>query len=126
MPGVREPVPAAPPTGAPAPTAPGLSFREFVELNDTKLLDVYVGMSRETVDKHMSAHQTDRFANPYKRQVLRAKDGTIFEVLFYVTRAPSKGKPVTETQTTPLIFRDNKVVAIGRYQLKKLRRTLIN
>lgn len=121
------PPPAIPDAAIVAPPAtppPSLSFRDFVALNDTKLLDVYVGMSRASIDKHMDAHETDRFTNPYKRQTLRAKDGTLYEVLFYITREPSKGKPITETQTTPLIFRNDKLVAIGRYQLKKLRRKL--
>jgi hypothetical protein len=125
-PAVPETSIVTPPPAAPAPPAPSLSFREFIALNDTKLLDVYVGMSRATVDKYMDAHETDRFTNPYKRQTLHAKDGTLYEILFYITREPTKGKPVTETQTTPLIFRDDKLVAIGRYQLKKLRRKLAN
>jgi hypothetical protein len=116
-------LPAAPEAPA-APPRPKLTFRDFVELNDTKLVDVYRGMSMATVDKYMSTHQTEQFRNPYKRQILHAKDGTLYEVVFYLTRVPYKGKPITERQLTPVIYRDDKVMAIGHYRLKKLRQSL--
>jgi hypothetical protein len=84
--------------------------------NDEKLLRVYVGMDRAMVDMIMkSAH------NPAKREQITGRDGRIYEVLFYLNREPGKGKQVTERQMTPVIFKDKKVVAIGKFHLRKLR-----
>jgi hypothetical protein len=91
----------------------------LAELNDERLLEVFVGMYRKTVEGIMGfSHQ-----NPYKREVIAGMDGREYEVLFYLTREPRKGKGVTERQLTPIIFREDRAVAIGRYPLKKLRRT---
>jgi hypothetical protein len=125
-----EPAPAVPPPVTPeppaaAPAGPGVSAREFIALNDTRLLDVYKGMPKVTVERLMAAHATERFANPYKRQALKTRDGSVYEIVFYLTREPLRGKPITENQLTPVIFRNDKVFAIGRYPLKKLRREAV-
>jgi hypothetical protein len=91
----------------------------LAELNDERLLEVFVGMYRKTVDGAMGFSRQ----NPFKREVIAGMDGREYEVLFYLTREPRKGKGVTERQLTPVIFREDRVVAIGRYPLKKLRRT---
>jgi|WetSurMetagenome_2_1015567.scaffolds.fasta_scaffold00779_11 hypothetical protein len=84
--------------------------------NDEKLLRVYVGMDKSLVELIMkSAH------NPAKREQITGKDGQLYEVLFYLNREPREGKPVTERHMTPVIFKDKKVVAIGKFHLKKLR-----
>jgi len=74
----------------------------------------------------MTSNQTDLWENPYKRQTLQATDRTVYEVLFYLTRLPSKGRIITENQLTPVIFSNGKVAAIGRYRLKKLRRNAMH
>ena len=43
-------------------------------------------------------------------------------MLFYLTRAPRQGQRVTENLLTPVIFQNERVTAIGRYPLKKIRR----
>ena len=129
---VPEKAPVAP--AAPAVTAPSepaaappvvrqsLGLEEFSEANDEKLLQVYVGMWRPTVDRIMDGHQSGQWINPYKRQTIVGGDRRTYEVLFYLTRAPRSGQRVTERFLTPVIFRDVRVVAFGRYALKKLRR----
>jgi hypothetical protein len=120
------PAPTAPDAAAdvPAPAAPDISFKEFVAQNDQRLLDVYPGMSKTVVDKLMSGHTSERLVNPAKRQTLKTRDGKLYEVQFYITRTPTQGKPVTENHMTPVILRDGKVAAIGRYPLKKIRRNV--
>jgi hypothetical protein len=111
-----------PPATEPAEDKPPLKFKDFVALNDNKLIDVYRGMDKKQVEALMNDHASGRFANPYKRQVVKTREGRSYEILFYLTHAPAAGKPITENHTTPVIFLEGKVDAIGKYPLKKLRR----
>jgi hypothetical protein len=99
-----------------------LSLNDFAEANDEKLLNVYPGMSRQTVERIMDGHQSGTWTNPYKHQAVIGANGTSHEVLFYLTRAPRQGQRVTENLLTPVIFQNERVAAIGRYPLKKIRR----
>ncbi len=116
---------ATPPSIPNAPAKELLPTRQaFADWNDSKLLDIYKGMTKEQVEQVMAPNQEGKWRNPYKRQVLRSNNGKVYEVLFYFTRIPSKDRPITESQMTPVIFNEGKVIAMGRYQLKKLRRSL--
>jgi hypothetical protein len=99
-----------------------LSLSDFTDANDEMLLNVYPGMSRQTVARIMDGHQSGKWSNPYKQQTVANADGTSHEVLFYLTRAPRQGQRVTENFLTPVIFQNDRVTAIGRYPLKKIRR----
>lgn len=99
-----------------------LALGEFAERNDEKLLQVYVGMSRRSVEQLMQSVGTGPYANPFRRQMLSDAHGERYEVLYFLTRTPVGGRRVSENQLTPVIFRDDRVVAIGRFPLKKLRR----
>jgi hypothetical protein len=98
-------------------------LQEFADANDERLLQVYVGMSRAAVERLMDGRQSGSYLNPYKRQTLAGVNGKDYEVLFYVTRAPRAGRRISEAQLTPVILANERVTAIGRYPLKKLRRT---
>lgn len=106
---------------APPPRMQGLEA--FAEQNDEKLLYVYPGMALSAVERIMGGRQSGSYVNPYKRQTIATVDGKVHEVLFYLTRPPRSGHRVTERQLTPVILINNRVVAIGRYPLKKLRRS---
>jgi hypothetical protein len=110
------------PAELPPVTRKWLGLEDFAEANDEKLLNVYVGMSRPTVERLMDGHQSGKWINPYKRQTVAGADRKNHEVLFYLTRAPRPGQRVTENFLTPVIFQNERVIAIGRYPLKKLRR----
>jgi hypothetical protein len=99
-----------------------LSLNDFAEANDEKLLNIYPGMSRQTVERIMDGHQSGKWTNPYKHQAVTSANGTSHEVLFYLTRAPRQGQRVMENFLTPVIFQNERVTAIGRYPLKKIRR----
>ncbi len=138
-----EPVPAAPekaaapaleapavaPDAAPraAPVAPAIAgappaaiFKEFVARNDERLLEVFAGMHKSELARIMHA-DADRWRNPYKREALLDRKGQAYEVLYYLTRDP-EGKPVKDRHLTPVIVKQDTVVAIGAYRLKKLKR----
>lgn len=114
--------PASPPRVPVAPQMQGL--QEFADANDERLLQVYVGMSRAAVERLMDGRQSGSYLNPYKRQILPGANGKAYEVLFYVTRAPRAGRRISEAQLTPVILANERVTAIGRYPLKKLRRSV--
>jgi hypothetical protein len=120
---------AAPPAAAvpPAATLPAepstpttSSFREFVAANDERLLEIYVGLGRSELMRVMR-HGTGRWPNPYKHELLHDRAGKGYEVFYYLTR-DSEGKPVQDRHLTPVIVKDEVIVAIGAYRLKKLRR----
>lgn len=118
--------PAAPPSEPSVvqepEVTPRLGFKEFVERNDDKLMEVYVGMPKGEVERIMALPEGEKWTSPSKRQKLKTRDGRFYEIWFYLTRLPPKGRAVNENDLTPVILKDDKVAAIGRYQLKKLRR----
>lgn len=99
-----------------------LSLGDFADHNDENLLSVYPGMSRTSVERMMGSYRTGGGTNPYKRQQIALAGGKTYEVLFYLTRKPRPGYRVSEGLMTPVIFENDRVTAIGRYPLKKLRR----
>jgi hypothetical protein len=113
-----EVVESAPPA---APDRP-LTYSELATANDERLLDVVPGMTRAEVDRIMDLRRDGRPLNPARQEVLRDRDGRTYLVLFYLTREPMAGRPVRENLMTPVIFQNDKVVGIGRYPLKKLRK----
>ena len=90
---------------------------ELAASNDEKMLNVFIGLYQKTVERIMASER-----NPYRKSMITGKDGDIYEVLFYLTREPRRGRPVTDRMLTPVIFKDDRVVGIGNYQLKKLKR----
>lgn len=119
-PGVRQ-KPERPSLPLKEPPVPDNKLQSLTRLaadNDEKILNIYVGMYKKTVEGVMgTAH------NPYKQQKITGTDGKVYEVLYYLTREPRKGRPITDRMLTPVIFRKGQVAAIGHYQLKRLIRT---
>jgi hypothetical protein len=116
--GDREDLYAQPRKPGETPAGGPSGWARLAEYNDNKLVNVYKGMDKATVEIIMaSAH------NPYKREKITGKDGQTYEVHFYLTREPRKGKPITEKLLTPVIFGHSEVVGMGNFQLKKLRTT---
>lgn len=121
-PSVSEPLATAAPKEKPVAEHP-LSAAELAALNDERLLDVYPGLSRRVVEHLMDVRQAGRPLNPFRREWLRDADGRLYEVLYYLTRAPLKNRAVRQRDLTPVIFLDDKVHAIGHYPLKTLKRS---
>lgn len=111
---------AAPAQPAPLGVSPVSVFREFVARNDERLLDVFAGMHKSELVRIMHT-DVDRWHNPYKREALLDSKGAAYEVFYYLTRDP-EGKPVKDRHLTPVVVKDDVVVAIGAYRLKKLKR----
>ncbi len=79
-------------------------------------MNVYVGMYKKTVETIMGPDRR----NPYRKTTITGREDQVYEVLFYLTREPRQGKPITDRMLSPVIFRKGRVVAMGNYKLKKL------
>lgn len=120
---------AAPPEPSPRGEPPLLpehlsDITALAAANDNLLLNLYVGMPKVAASRIMDGRHVGRWTNPQKQQVLIGTDGKVYEVSFYLTREPIRGRHITENLMTPVIYRDDKVFSIGRYPLKKLRRSI--
>jgi hypothetical protein len=104
--------------GKPIPSNKLQSLARQAEANDEKIINIFVGMYRNTVETIMGSDH-----NPYRRTKITGTDGETYDVLFYLTREPRQGKPITERMLSPVIFLKGRVVAMGNYQLKKLIRS---
>jgi hypothetical protein len=122
-PAITRPEPDPAPA-APTPEEPRrLTHVELAFINSERLIDIYRGMKRETVEKIMHFEHGGQAVNPQRQEWLRDGEGRIYVVLHYLTREPLRGKPLRDLNYTPVIFRDDRVTDIGRYPLKKLKRT---
>ena len=95
----------------------------FLDRNENSLLRVYVDMSKAEVMSIMSDYRAGDWVNPCKQEKLMDSNGKIYDVVFYLSRRPVQSRPFNERLMTPVILRDDRVFAIGRYSLKKLRAT---
>lgn len=115
-PAPRKPL-VAEPGEYPVPDHKLQNLIELAAFNDERMLHVFIGRYRETVEQIMENER-----NPYRRSTIIGKDGEVYEILFYLTREPRRGRPVTDRMLTPVIFKNDLVIGIGNYQLKKLKR----
>jgi hypothetical protein len=118
------PLPATPaPPAAPDPVVESkpLTWSQVASINDERLIDVFPGMPQKRVEERMQLQSAGRPVNPFRQEYLRDPRGRLYHVVFYLTREPVKGRPINERYLTPVIFSNDKVEAIGRYPLKKLR-----
>lgn len=95
----------------------------FIERNENSLLRVYIDMSKAEVISIMSNYRSGEWVNPCKQEKLMDNNGKVYDVVFYLSRKPVQSRPFNERLMTPVILRDDRVYAIGRYSLKKLRAT---
>lgn len=112
------------PSAAPS-SVPGMGLRQFIERNDDRLLQVYVGMVQTDVERIMAAPADSAWKNPYRRERLQSGERT-YDVWFYLTREPRAGRAIADAELTPVILSSGKVVGLGRYPLKKLRRDTVS
>ena len=78
-------------------------------------------MSKAEVMSIMSDYRAGDWVNPCKQERLMDNKGAVYDVVFYLSRRPVQSRPFNERLMTPVILRDDRVYAIGRYSLKKLR-----
>ena len=115
-------------TNSPQPTARWsrhltVTQERFLDRNENSLLRVYVDMSKAEVMTIMSDYRAGDWVNPCKHEKRMDNNGKVYDIDFYLSRRPVQSRPFNERLMTPVILRDDRVFAIGRYSLKKLRAT---
>lgn len=69
----------------------------------------------------MSGYRAPGWRNPCGIEKRIDGQGQVSVTLFYLTRKPTRSRPLGENRMTPVIIRDGRVDTFGRYRLKKLR-----
>jgi hypothetical protein len=72
-------------------------------------------MSKSQVESIMGSRSAEgeigRYENPYKKEIVRGTDGQSYDVLYYYTQ--QIGERPIETDLTPVVFNEGRVVGIG-------------
>jgi hypothetical protein len=83
--------------------------------NRASIARIEKGMVREQVVKVMGSKSAtgadETFTNPYKRELVRDRDGNEYEILYYYTERI--GEKNWEEGVTPIILRMGVVVGVG-------------
>lgn len=51
--------------------------------------------------------------NPYRNELLKGKDGKVFEVVYYVTDIRQSDNNISDDELTPLVFENGKLIGWG-------------
>ena len=81
--------------------------------NRENLLRLSLGMTKFDVLQIMGTETIESVNNPYRVETPKGKDGALYEVLFYNTDKKKKGDLITDSELTPLVFKDNALVGWG-------------
>ena len=81
--------------------------------NRENLLRLSLGMTKFDVLQIMGTETIESVNNPYRVETPKGKDGELYEVLFYNTDKKKKGDLITDSELTPLVFKDNALVGWG-------------
>ena len=81
--------------------------------NRENLLRLSLGMTKFDVLQIMGTETIESVNNPYRVETPQGKDGSLYEVLFYHTDKKKKGNLISDSELTPLVFRDNALIGWG-------------
>lgn len=100
-----------------------LTLAELAALNQSKLVQLSVGMSKKDVISLMG-NQTSKTPdgvvnNPWTVETSVGKDGVQYEALYYVTRKNQPFTPVRKSLTTAIVIRNGQVVGWGEKALER-------
>jgi hypothetical protein len=102
----------------------GAALGELASSNQVRLSQISLGMSKEVVIAtmgHQSAETHDGVVhNPWIVEMFADKDGTAYEILYYVTRKNRPFRAVDKRLATPVILKDGKVVGWGDALLQRI------
>ena len=84
--------------------------------NRANLMRLEIGMSKEQLlitmgDKTATAID-GKVSNPYKREIIQAKDGTSYDVIYYYTEFYVPGATI-DSCLTPIVLKDGKILGWG-------------
>jgi len=93
-----------------------VSYRTLISLNQANINKLSLGMTRAQVEHTMGAMAASTknsiVSNPYKVEPMHIGKSQ-YEVLYYLTRKYPPYTPIKDSQATPVILRDGKVVGWG-------------
>jgi hypothetical protein len=102
-----------------------LTLAELASVNQSKLAQLTVGMSKNDVIALMgnsTAKTGDGLVNnPWTAETFVGKDGAQYEALYYITRKNQPFTPVRKSLTTGIVLKDGKVVGWGEIALQQYR-----
>lgn len=86
--------------------------------NRENLLKLSMGMSKAEVlqimgTKTIKSDGDWTINNPYKSEMLKGKDGIVYELLFYYTDMKAADNAITDDELTPLVFKDKELLGWG-------------
>jgi hypothetical protein len=85
--------------------------------NRENLMKLSIGITKNKTLQIMGTETQNVFSdvitNPYRSEILKGKDGGIYEVLFYYTDIKKQDGAITDDELTPLVFKENKLIGWG-------------
>lgn len=99
-------------------------YRTLISRNLININKLSLGMTRKEVEHIMGSMQASTHdsvvANPYKVEPMRVGESQ-YEVLYYLTRKYPPFTPIKDSQATPVILKDGRVVGWGWGNLNALK-----
>jgi hypothetical protein len=100
-----------------------LTLAQLVASNQSKLLQLSVGMSKNDVISLMG-NQTAKTRdgvvnNPWTVESVLGKDGAQYEALYYITRTNPPFMPIRKSLATAIVIKGGKVVGWGEDALQQ-------
>lgn len=93
-----------------------VSYKTLISRNQANINKLSLGMTRADVDHTMGAMEASTnnaiISNPYKVEPMRVGTSQ-YEILYYLTRKYPPFTSIKESQATPVILKDGKVVGWG-------------
>ena len=100
-----------------------VSLRDLAASNQSKLIRMSIGMTKDEVLTLMGTNTAKTrdgvVNNPWTSESFTDKNGVQTEVWYYVTRKNQPFTPVRRSLTTPVVFKDSKVVGWGNDALSR-------
>jgi hypothetical protein len=100
-----------------------LRLAELVALNQSKMVKLSVGMSKNDVIALMgnqTAETRDGIVNnPWTVESTVGKDGVQYEALYYITRTNPPFTPVRKSLATAIVLKGDKVIGWGEDGLER-------
>jgi hypothetical protein len=91
----------------------GSSLEQLRTRNRENLLRLSLGMSKFDVLQIMGTETVESVNNPYRVETPKGKDGELYEVLFYHTDKKKKSDLISDSELTPIVFKDNVLIGWG-------------
>lgn len=101
------------------------TYGTLIEENQNNILKISPGLNKKEVVEIMGTREatvkSTHVSNPYKRDLFSLENDE-YEVLYYLTRRYPSFTAVKESQATPVIIKNGKVIGLGIEALNRVKR----